>query len=375
MEASFALVIAVIAGAALVGGMAAVLILRGARARPDAAGLAELSGRLSQLAESQAAAQNQISERLQAQERELAKILEGRLDEVARRVTEALAKSAGEASKTMGDLKERLAVIDAAQKNITELSSQVVGLQDILANKQARGAFGDVQLQNLVRDILPPSAYQFQATLSNGKRVDCLIKLPNPPGPIAIDAKFPLESYRALRNAADEAARQAAARSFGTDIMTHVRDIADKYSVPGETAEWTLMFLPSEAVYAEVHANFPEVVEKARRAKVGIVSPTTMMAILNTVRAVLKDVRMREQAGVIQIEVRTMMEDVLRLDDRVAKLQRHFELAYEDMRQIRISTEKVTRRAERIEDVELEDQREEKSAAGMSPPPEAIKAD
>ena len=372
MEASFALVIA---GAALVGGLAAVLILRAARARPDGASLAELSGRLSQLAESQAAAQNQISERLRAQERELAKILEGRLDEVARRVTEALAKSAGEASKTMGDLKERLAVIDAAQKNITELSSQVVGLQDILANKQARGAFGDVQLQNLVRDILPPSAYQFQATLSNGKRVDCLIKLPNPPGPIAIDAKFPLESYRALRNAADEAARQAAARSFGTDIMTHVRDIADKYSVPGETAEWTLMFLPSEAVYAEVHANFPEVVEKARRARVGIVSPTTMMAILNTVRAVLKDVRMREQAGVIQIEVRTMMEDVLRLDDRVAKLQRHFELAYEDMRQIRISTEKVTRRAERIEDVELEDQREEKSAAGMPPPPEAIKAD
>ena len=355
MDGNIAIIIGVGALALLIAGVLAGVVL----SRREG-----VLGRLSQLAEGQAAAQNQISERLQAQERALAKLLGEGMTEISKRT-----------DSTMADIKERLAVIDAAQKNITELSSQVVGLQDILANKQARGAFGDVQLQNLVRDILPPSAYQFQATLSNGKRVDCLIKLPNPPGSIAIDAKFPLESYRALRNAADEAAHQAAARSFGTDIMTHVRDIADKYSVPGETAEWTLMFLPSEAVYAEVHANFPEVVEKARRARVGIVSPTTMMAILNTVRAVLKDVRMREQAGVIQIEVRTMMEDVLRLDDRVAKLQRHFELAYEDMRQIRISTEKVTRRAERIEGVELEDQREEKSAAGMSPPPEAIKAD
>ena len=230
----------------------------------------------------------------------------------------------------------------------------MVGLQDVLSNKQARGAFGEVQMGDIVSAILPPSAYSLQATLTNGKRVDCLIRLPNPPGPIAIDSKFPLESYEALRAARDEAEKVSASRAFAAAVRIHVATICEKYIVPGETAESALMFLPSEAVYGELHANFRAVIEESYRARVWIVSPTTLMATLNTVRAVLKDVRMREQAGVIQQEVHTMLSDVARLDGRVAKLQRHFEQAGEDVRQIRISTEKVTKRAERITEMELE---------------------
>lgn len=314
---------------------------------------AELAGRMAQMAEAQAAAQAQLSERLQAQERQVTRVLEERLADVTRRVGEGLHQTTEKNAEQMKDLRERLAVIDAAQKNITDLSTQIVGLQDILSNKQARGAFGEVQLQDLVTAALPPSAYAFQAQMVNGRRADCLLTLPNPPGAIVIDAKFPLESYHALRNAQDDAARQQAGRAFGTDVLKHVRDIAERYIIPGETAESALMFLPSEAVYAELHANFPDVVEKSYRAKVWIVSPTTLMATLNTVRAVLKDARMREQAGVIQTEVGKMMDDVKRLDDRVGKLARHFGQTQEDVRQIQISTDKVLKRGDRIEDIQL----------------------
>jgi DNA recombination protein RmuC len=316
---------------------------------------AELAGRLTQMAEQGSAAQSHLAERMQAQERQIAKQLEDRLTEVARRVGETLEKNATQAQTSMSDLKARLAVIDEAQKNITQLSTQVVGLQDILANKQARGALGQVQMEDIVRSILPPSAYAFQATVGANRRADCLIQLPNPPGPIVIDSKFPLESFQALVAAKDAAARTQAARAFGTDVMKHVRDIAEKYIVAGETAESALMFLPSEAVYAELHTNFLDIVEKSYRARVWIVSPTTLMATLNTVRAVLKDVKMREQANVIQGEVRALLTDVARLDERAAKLQKHFDQTSEDLRQIRISTEKVTKRGERIEELQLED--------------------
>ena len=352
---------------AVVAGMAAgvaVVGLRLRRGRSDAARLAEtaerlteaqaaLAGRLSQMAATAAAAQAQLAERLQAQERALSKTLEERLATVVKRVGESLDKSHTKTTEAMTSLKERLAVIDAAQKNITELSAQVVGLQDILSNKQARGLMGEIQLQDLVRDALPPSAYAFQVTLGNGKRADCLLRLPNPPGSIAIDAKFPLEAYRALHEAKDESARTQASRAFAGDVQRHIRDIAERYIVAGETAESALMFVPSEAVYAEIHANFPDTVERSHRARVWIVSPTTLMATLHTVRAVLKDAHMREQAGVIQDEVHRMIEDVVRLDDRVEKLQRHFGQASEDVRQIRISTDKVTRRAEKIEEFQL----------------------
>ena len=324
--------------------------------------VAVLQERLKAMTESQAATQAQITDALRSQERQLAEAMDLRLGNFTQRVGERLNAQAQSQSTAMTDLRERLAVIDRAQKNITELSSQVVGLQDILSNKQARGAFGEVQLQDLVQSALPPSAYDFQATLASGRRADCLIKLPNPPGPIAIDAKFPLESYQALRQAEEESARIAAQRAFANDLRKHVKDIAERYIVPGETAESALLFLPSEAVYAELHANFPNVVEESYRARVWIVSPTTMMATLNTIRAVLRDVRMREQAGVIQTEVQTLLEDVARLDQRVGKLETHFDQASRDIRDIRISTDKITKRGERIKDLELEDE----EAAGVT---------
>jgi DNA recombination protein RmuC len=225
----------------------------------------------------------------------------------------------------------------------------------VLSNKQARGAFGEVQLNDLVQNALPPQAYEFQSTLSSGARVDCLLHLPNPPGSIAIDAKFPLESYSALRAVAagDSAALQLAQRGFQQAIRKHIADIRDKYIVPGETAESALMFLPSEAVYAELHANFTGLVEESYRARVWIVSPTTMMATLNTVRAVLKDVRMREQAGEIQKMVGMILADVKRLDDRVDNLKRHFSQTEKDLRDIDISTTQITKRGQRILDVDL----------------------
>ncbi len=335
---------------ALAVGLGAGLLFarRGGRQESD------IAGRLAQMADSQAAVQAQLAERLRAQENALAKALEERLESFSKRVGDRLQDSATRQQNSLTELRERLAVIDRAQKNITELSTQVVGLQDILANKQARGAFGEVQLRDIVEAVLPPSTYAFQATLGNGKRADCLLHMPNPPGAIAIDAKFPLESYEALR-AADDATRPQAVRDFSTSIRKHVRDIAERYIVPGETSDSALMFLPSEAVYAELHANFRGVVEESYRARVWIVSPTTLMATLNTIRAVWKDVRMTEQAGLIQVEVGKMLEDVERLDKRVDNLDKHFAQARKDVEEIRTSSLKITRRGERIGELELDE--------------------
>ncbi|MDH3737935.1 MAG: DNA recombination protein RmuC [Alphaproteobacteria bacterium] len=343
------LVVIIVAAAAIVA-IAAMVLAR----RNGSTDVAALTERLTQLTESHAASQAQLAQQLQVQERALAKALDERLAQTTTRVNETLEKNSHTQKTSLDEIKERLVRIDAAQQNITELSSQMVGLQDILSNKQARGAFGEVQLHDLVSSVLPPGGYQFQATLGNGRRADCLLDLPNPPGPIVIDAKFPLESYRALQNAETDEARKAAARAFAVDVMKHVSDIADKYILPGETADAALMFLPSEAVYAELHAHFGEVVDKSYRAKVFIVSPTTLWATLNTVRAVLKDVHMKEAAGLIQREVMTLMTDVQRLDKRVGNLQRHFDQAGEDMREVRISTEKITKRGDRIQDLEIE---------------------
>lgn len=305
---------------------------------------ASLEGRLAQMSEQSVKDTAQMN-----------RTLAERLDKVSQRMGESLEKTTKNTTDSLGELKSRLAVIDDAQKNITELSGQMMGLQDILSNKQARGAFGEIQLNDLVSQILPPNAYGFQEQMSNGRRADCLIKLPNPPGSIVVDAKFPLESYHALRNAEDEAQFKAAASRFRADIQKHVKDISEKYIIPGETAESALMFLPSEAVYAELHASFSDVVEKSYRAKVWIVSPTTLMATLNTVRAVLKDARMREQAGVIQKEVGTLMEDVGRLDDRVGKLRTHFHQAEKDIGLIETSARKVMSRGEKIEGLQMEE--------------------
>ena len=281
--------------------------------------------------------------------------LNQRLDALSKRLDDGLSDHTEKTGETLKGLHESLAVIDSAQKNITDLSQQMIGLQDILSNKQARGAFGEIQLNDLVGSILPPSAYEFQVTLSNGKRADCLLRLPNPPGSIAIDSKFPLESYDKIRAAGDDAAKTQAGREFSAAVKKHVVDIAERYIVAGETAESALMFLPSEAVYAELHANFRNVVEESFKRRVWIVSPTTLMATLNTVRAILKDARMREQAGVIQNEVIKLLEDVGRLDKRVDNLQGHFDLANRDIKEIQTSADKVTKRGEKIDELQFED--------------------
>ena len=343
-----AVILAIIVGATITYAMAH-------HRQKDSDKSSELAGRIIQIAESQAMAQAQLNDRLQAQERALTKVVEERLSDLAKRVGDNLSQSTTQTNETMTKLQERLAVIDAAQKNITELSSQVVGLQDILSNKQARGTFGEVQLQDLVKNVLPPSSYKFQHTLSNGRRADCIVRLPNPPGSIVIDAKFPLEGYRALTKAVDDTSRKSAVRKFTADIATHVAHIAERYILPGDTAESALMFLPSEAVYAELHSNFGSTVEAAWKKRVWIVSPTTLMATLNTVRAVLRDALMREQAGLLQQEVGKLLLDVGRLEARADNLQKHLQLSESDVRQILISTGKLTSRGQRIQELELED--------------------
>jgi DNA recombination protein RmuC len=358
MEEPMIVALAVVAVLLLVA--LAVVLVRGEQARAKADAnlhhLAETSERL-------ASAQAELMGRMGQSQNDTNQ----RLESLTQRLGEGLNNQTEKTGESLLKLQERLAVIDAAQKNITDLSQQVVGLQDILSNKQARGAFGELQLNDLVRAILPPSAYSFQARLSNGRVADCLLVLPNPPGPIVIDAKFPLESFRALSASDDEDTRRRAARDFGAAIIKHVHDVRDRYIVPGETAESALMFLPSEAVYAELHANHADIVDRSFRARVWIVSPTTLMATLNTVRAVLKDVRMREQAGVIQDEVHKMMGDVGRLDKRVENLQRHFSQADNDVREIRTSAGKIISRGERIEEVQLGDDGAEETA--LVPPP------
>lgn len=336
--------------ALVLGFFAAWLVLRTGQTP-----MAELAGRLAQMADSQAAQQAQLAERLQAQERGLGRLLEERLHDMGKRLNDGMDLSSQRTGATLAELRERLAVIDSAQANIAQLSERMVSLQDILSNKQARGAFGEIQLNDLISQVLPPQAYEFQASIGDKRRVDCLIKLPKPPGSIAIDAKFPLESFHQLRAAKDDAERTQAARAFSTAVLGHVRDIAEKYIVAGETAESALMFLPSEAVYAELYANFPDVVEKSYRARVWIVSPTTLMATLTTIRAVLKDARMREQADVIQAEVRHLLDDVKRLAERSGKLDIHFAQASEDLRLLKVSVDKVARRAEQVEAVQLGD--------------------
>lgn len=298
--------------------------------------------------------QHEMEERLRGEQRHLADKLTEQRSALDKTIAEGLQNTTKKTLETMSKVESRLAVIDKAQSNITELSSQFVSLQDILSNKQARGAFGEIQLNDIVSQVLPPSAYTFQAQLENGKRADCLLELPNPPGAIVIDAKFPLESYHALQEASEEVTKKVAVRAFKEAMHKHIRDVSEKYIIPGKTADAALLFLPSEAVYAELHTNFGSVVESSYRARVFIVSPTTVWATLNTVRAVLKDVRMKHQAGIIQIEVQALFDDVLRLDDRVGKLQRHFGQTTEDLRQIRISAEKIGKRAERIETVQVE---------------------
>jgi DNA recombination protein RmuC len=270
-------------------------------------------------------------------------------------MNESLHGTSTRTARSLGELQQRLETIDKAQANIEKLSGNVLSLQDILSNKQTRGAFGEIQLHDIVQKALPSDAYTMQATLSNGKRADCLIHLPNPPGPIVVDAKFPLEAYEAMRRAENPAQVREAAQQMRAAVRAHIRAISEKYILEGETADGALMFLPSEAVYAELHANFPDVVREGFAARVWIVSPTTCMATLNTMRAVLKDARMREQAGAIRRELSELYKDVERLSDRVGNLDRHFGQAAKDLEEIKISSDKASRRARRLDNFDFEE--------------------
>ena len=282
-------------------------------------------------------------------------MMEERLAKVQLQMNENLSHSSRRTAQSLGDLQQRLSTIDKAQEKITKLSGDVLSLQDILSNKQTRGAFGEIQLTDIVSKALPSDGFELQATLSNGKRADCLIKLPNPPGPIVVDSKFPLEAYEALRNASSETETSTAVRSFRTSVRKHIKDISEKYIIEGETADGAILFLPSEAVYAELHANFSDLVREGFSARVWIVSPTTCMATLNTMRAILKDARMREQAGAIRNELTLLYHDVDRLGVRVESLDRHFNQAAKDISDIKISADKAGRRAKRLDNFDFEE--------------------
>jgi len=298
---------------------------------------------------------NHVSEAAAASQANLLQLMEQRLTHVSGTMNENLQGSARRTAQSLGELQQRLQAIDKAQDNITKLSGDVLSLQDILSNKQTRGAFGEIQLKDIVSKALPADSYTWQATLSNGKRADCLIHLPNPPGPIVVDSKFPLEAYEALRNAETQQQLNDAARMMRTSVKAHIKAISDKYILDGETADGALMFLPSEAVYAELHSNFPELVREGFAARVWIVSPTTCMATLNTMRAILKDARMQEQAGAIRRELGLLFGDIERLGTRVENLDRHFNQASKDIAEIKISSDKAGRRARRLDNFDFEE--------------------
>ena len=307
-------------------------------------GQERLAGGLHHVSEAQAQAQANML-----------KLMEQRLAMVQQQMNENLHGTARRTAQSLGDLQQRLATIDKAQENITKLSGDVLSLQDILSNKQTRGAFGEIQLNDIVLNALPSDSYTLQATLSNGRRADCLIHLPNPPGPIVIDSKFPLEGYEALRSASTDWEVSEARKALRTSVKKHIKDISEKYILEGETADGALMFLPSEAVYAELHANFSDVVQEGFSARVWIVSPTTCMATLNTMRAILKDARMREQTGAIRRELGLLYQDVDRLGTRVENLDRHFGQAAKDLSEIKISADKAGRRARRLDNFDFEE--------------------
>jgi DNA recombination protein RmuC len=269
-------------------------------------------------------------------------------------------------------LHERIAVIDHAQKNLTELSGQVTSLRDVLGNKQARGAFGQARMETIITDGLPKGLYEFQYTLSNTTRPDCVIHLPDQ-RPLAIDAKFPLEAVTAFREARNDEERQRAGQRLRQDVWKHISDIANKYLLPGETQDMALMFVPSESVYAELYDGFDDLVQKAYRARVIIVSPSLLMLAIQVMQQILKDARMREAAHLIHAEVGRMMADVGRLRERVLKLQQHHGQAGEDMRQILISTEKIGTRAGRIDELDFGDGRGDDDTPRVVPAPPSLR--
>ncbi|NEJ20875.1 DNA recombination protein RmuC [Rhizobium leguminosarum] len=354
---------------ALVGGVLAalallviVLLLRGAGLRRDQAEEAsfraeENEARMAELLKIQAEMQGRIAamtEVFGARQSELNQTISQRLDGMSQRVSSTITEQTKSTHENLQRLQERLAVIDAAQNNIQTLAKDVVGLQAILSNKQTRGAFGQSRMETIVADGLPMGAYAFQQTLSNGSRPDCTIRMPNGAPPLVIDAKFPLEAWNAIRDAASPEAGKIAGQQFRRDMEVHIRDISEKYLIQGETQDTAFLFVPSESIFAEIHEHFEPVVQKAHRARIVIVSPSLLMLSIQVIQAVLKDQRMRAQAHLIQGEVAILMDDLSRLDERVRKLQGHFAMAQKDIDMVVTSADKLTRRGARIEALEFE---------------------
>ncbi len=302
-----------------------------------------LQGRLSQFAED--------SERRDAN---FAEVLDTRLAGVTDRVGKSLELAQTRTGENLSKLNERLGLIDQAQSNIKALAGEVSGLQSILSNKQARGAFGEKQMQDLIRAFLPARAFSFQHTLSNNTRVDALIHMPDGHGDVAVDSKFPLESWRRMVEADGSYEADGAKRDFRADVLRHVRDISKKYLIEGETYELALLFLPSDAIFAEIHTTFDEIIDKGFSQRVVIVSPTTFMATLHTMQAVMNDAEIQKNAALIKREVSVMAEDVTRLGERVGRLQKHFRQADQDISDIQISARKINVRAKKISKVEFE---------------------
>jgi len=317
-----------------------------------------LVGKVDTVSTQQIESSRQLTQSFGKSQQELSQSLSDRLGKVEAEMNKNLATSSKETAESLAGIKERLGTIDKAQDNIKTLSEQVVSLQHVLDDNPARGAFGEIQLADIVESMLPSFAYQMQAPLANGKQVDCLIKLPDPPGPISVDAKFPLKAYQEMLATDDLAERERAGKQLAIDTKKHIRDIAEKYvgqDIDGRssTAENALMFIPSEAVYGELHAHHPSVIAESHKLKVYLVSPTTLMATLTTVRAILRDVEMREQASVIQTEVGVLLKDIGRLDTRVSSLDKHFDQAARDIEDIKKSSTKISSRGDKIEALDL----------------------
>jgi len=294
---------------------------------------------------------------------ELARAVNERLDRMTHKVGSDLNETARKTHDSISKLNERLAVIDTAQKNLTELSTNMVSLQEILANKQARGAFGQMRMETIVKDGLPAGAYTFQATLSNGKRPDCLLHMPNTPAGIVIDAKFPLEGFEAFRTAKRDDEKKSAGRRVRTDVTRHIEAMTERYFITGETQDTAILFVPSEAIYADLAEHFPDIVQKAHRARIVICAPNMLMLAVQTMQAILKDVQMREQAHLIQKEVAALMGDMGRFRDRVLDLQRHFGQANADIEKILTSSEKITKRGRKIETLDFDEAAPQNSIA------------
>jgi DNA recombination protein RmuC len=329
-----------------------LLVRRSARKERE-----EAEARFNDLMRAQMEMQGRVSamtEALGSRQAELNRAINQRLDGMSHRLGSTIAEQTKSTHDNLRKLQERLAVIDAAQNNIQTLAKDVVGLQAILSNKQTRGAFGQGRMETIIADGLPQGAYSFQKTLTNGLRPDCTITMPNGAPPLVIDAKFPLEAWQAFREATQPEVRKAAGQQFRRDLETHIKDIADKYLITGETQDTAFLFVPSESIFAEIHEHFAGSIEKAQRLRIVIVSPSLLMLSIQVLQALLKDQRMREQAHLIQSEVALLMDDLLRLDERTRKLQAHFQSAQKDVEQILTSSDKLARRGARIGALELE---------------------